>query len=265
MEHAASLDSLPVHFSCPFTGWDGNLCTVCMLPNDRQTAGSPAALLVHGCTLEPAPRWPLLHRRAVCRCLCGTGLALQDGSASSAEQHMRRARAVWRTLHHPGGSIPGGSDPAVLWLPKLVKRGQQQQGQRAGGGEGAGPHAWVQPATPGEAAAAVQRAEAAVQQAEAAARAAVLRAASLAAAVGLPYRPPPALGTLGAALDAEVAGLARVRALRGWAGLAVPPAGLHVPQVTGLVACYCLCSLTATARCPLDLLSSPTAPPMNQS
>ena len=83
---------------------------------------------------------------------------------------MSRARAAWRLLHGPDGS----QEPVALMLPKLVR-----QVPAPGSAEAA--------------AAAAAAAAARLEQAEAAAQAAVLRAASLAAASGLPYRPPEGL------------------------------------------------------------------------
>ncbi|PSC67463.1 hypothetical protein C2E20_8855 [Micractinium conductrix] len=121
--------------------------------------------------------------RLVCRCIYGTRTRLaanfeqaSDGTGGAAAANgqrrdvpaaasdvMARARAAWRLLHHADASQ---DDPVVVMLPKLVRHG---------------PPARV----PGTAGAAAR-----LEAAEAAALAAVRMAASMAAAAGLPYRPP---------------------------------------------------------------------------
>lgn len=128
--------------------------------------------------------WP--HSRALCTCIYGSSIAAQqqkqqgqqpnDGSvaagvAAAARQHMLQARAAWRLLHGPNSS----QEPVAIMLPRL-----ERQVPMLGSAEAA--------------AAAAAAAAARLQRAETAAQAAALRAASLAGASGLPYRPPEGLG-----------------------------------------------------------------------
>ena len=83
---------------------------------------------------------------------------------------MLQARAAWRLLHGPDSS----QEPVAIMLPRL-----ERQAPTPGSAEAA--------------AAAAAAAAARLQRAEAAAQAAALRAASLAGASGLPYRPPEGL------------------------------------------------------------------------
>lgn len=90
--------------------------------------------------------------------------------ASAAQQHMLQARAAWRLLHGPDSS----QEPVAIMLPKLERRELPVN-------------------SPEAKAAAAAAAAARLERAEAAAQAAALRAASLAGASGLPYRPPEGL------------------------------------------------------------------------
>lgn len=144
----------------------------------------------------PSPK-PLLCRQRVCRCVYGNAAILASRSEAepapdAAEAYMRRARAAWRLLHHPDSPALRDSEPVVLWLPRLEKRA-------------------AQPA----ASAALAAAAAQVQRTEAAARAAVVHAAGLAAAAGLPFRLPDQLQAQLGGVPLDLGGLVQVGAQGG--------------------------------------------------
>lgn len=156
-------------------------------PQPLLPPNTPSLAARHPVTRPPCSR-PRSH--ALCTCIYGSSIAAQQQqgqgqqqqgqppanggvaaeAAAAAQERMLRACATWRLLQGPDGR----QEPVAIMLPKLVR----------------------QVPVPGSVeavAAAAAAAAARLEQAEAAAQAAVLRAASLAAACGLPYRPPEGL------------------------------------------------------------------------
>lgn len=110
-----------------------------------------------------------------CTCIYGTALPPAPEPPPEQQRHKELRCAAWHLLRS-GASAAG--EPVALMLPKLVRQGRTS------------PLGSTQlPATAVAAAAAAR-----LEQAQAAATAAAMQAASLAAAAGLPYRLPAALG-----------------------------------------------------------------------